>query len=166
MSDEMNRLKSAELVARGSQKRGLTPQCDAIHDLESILWVLVWLCITRGAPNTRREELTRDPQTAEERLLHKALHTLFEDRMDNLANVKLLVLTNESESTRLILKHITPFCEPLRRLIRKFRALLIQEYKKEDFEGIHGRFIGLLERHCSLVPRFYDLNPTLSASFA
>jgi len=52
MSDEMNRLKSAALVARGSQKRGLTPQCDAIHDLESIFWVLVWLCITRGAPNT------------------------------------------------------------------------------------------------------------------
>lgn len=123
------------------------PPSSEIHDLESIFWVLVWLCLHRSAPGTRRKALDIELPDGERTDLQMAVEDLFEGSLSTTANHKKLILTDDSDYASDVVAHITPFCQPLKPLLDLYRNLLLKEYKTRELKGIHDRVLDLFKRY-------------------
>ncbi|OSD08224.1 hypothetical protein PYCCODRAFT_1462501 [Trametes coccinea BRFM310] len=127
------------------------PVHDAIHDMESFFWVLLYLCMTRSGPGgVRREELIGelDAVPAEIEELRTIVYCFFDGSLERIARNKKQAFEDYKSFEPLVLRHIHPYFEPLRPLLRRWWELLLLAYEFEGYEyhNIHALVIELLER--------------------
>ncbi|TRM67376.1 hypothetical protein BD626DRAFT_395870 [Schizophyllum amplum] len=128
---------------------------DAIHDIESFFWVLLYLCITRSGPGgDRREDLDSDiaqvPEVKErERMEHlrRVVHCFFDGDTPTLAKNKKMLFEEGVTFETEVLIHIHPYFKPLEKTLRQWWDLLLLAYEFQGYEyhDIHNRVIALLE---------------------
>ncbi|KAG5639846.1 hypothetical protein DXG03_002942, partial [Asterophora parasitica] len=124
----------------------------SVHDVESFLWVLVYLCITRRGPGMGmlRQELdpshmkhdrngplftvVREYFDGDEETVKKSKRKLHLDKGGNLFQTA-------------ILDHFHPFFDPLKSLVRDWWKTLVHAYKfrGNEYYHIHDHVIRLLD---------------------
>ncbi|KAI9065058.1 hypothetical protein FKP32DRAFT_1602608 [Trametes sanguinea] len=128
---------------------------DAIHDMESFFWVLLYLCMTCSGPGgVRREELVGeldaelDADSAEVLELRTIVYCFFDGSLERIARNKKRAFENHQSFEPLVLRHVHPYFEPLKPLLRRWWELLLLAYEFEGYEyhSIHALVIELLER--------------------
>ncbi|KAL1707693.1 hypothetical protein EV121DRAFT_277882 [Schizophyllum commune] len=127
---------------------------DAIHDMESFFWTLLYLCITRSGPGgDRREELEGDilddaPSVEDVAELRRIVFCFFGDETETIAMNKAQLFGEPDLFETDVLRHAHPYFEPLKPLLRQWWDLLLLAYEFEGYEwhGIHKFVIGLLEQ--------------------
>lgn len=133
--------KDIQINRHGEVKAG--PRHEAVHDLESFFWVLLWLCLSRAGAGTRRSELL-DMQNISERVqrLQNDFFELFEDyRPASLGNSKKILWTGSNAMLVRLLQSFTPFCAPLQDLVGKFYITLMDAFIDRNFEGLHDNVL-------------------------
>ncbi|OSD08219.1 hypothetical protein PYCCODRAFT_1462498 [Trametes coccinea BRFM310] len=124
---------------------------DAIHDMESFYWVLLYLSMTHSGPGgVRREELVGelDADSSEAFELRTICHCFFDGPLEKIAWNKREAFRDYKSFEPLVLRHAHPYFEPLRPLLRRWWELLLLAYEFEGWEYHHnyGLVIKLLER--------------------
>ncbi|KAG5348961.1 hypothetical protein C0989_006877 [Termitomyces sp. Mn162] len=122
---------------------------EAIHDVESLLWVLVRLCITRKGPgiNMRREDELDKKSPSYNKDLREAVVALFEGA-DEVLKKKKSSLHGDWESFEgEVIAHFHPYFEPLKPYVRRWWTTLIlgYKYRAEEFYDIHDHIIRILD---------------------
>ncbi|KAF5366921.1 hypothetical protein D9615_010678 [Tricholomella constricta] len=131
---------------------------DAVHDMESLLWVLTYLCLTRRGPGMHmlREELDIGHASYDSTgtgKLYQAVHTYFEAKEDNLKEAKAkLILLKVFEEEIVPLFH--PYFEPLKPLVIQWFATLTLAYMHRGYEyyNIHHLVTCLLKKTHDALP--------------
>ncbi|KAL1661929.1 hypothetical protein GGF50DRAFT_129122 [Schizophyllum commune] len=133
---------------------------DAIHDMESFFWTLLYLCITRSGPGgNRREELDGDipddaPSVEDVAELRRIVFCFFGDETETIAMNKAQLFSEPELFEEGVLRHVHPYFEPLKPLLRQWWDLLLLAYEFEGYEyhGIHKFVIALLEKALRDIP--------------
>ncbi|KAG6880486.1 hypothetical protein C0995_006516, partial [Termitomyces sp. Mi166 len=120
----------------------------AIHDVESLFWVLVNLCLTRKGPGAemRREELDNDSPS----------HTRLREIVDELFESKNDETLKEAKKSRHeqwelfgdeVVAYFHPYFEPLKPYVLKWWNTLILGYRfrGEEFYNIHNHILRILK---------------------
>lgn len=150
-----------------SQKPKEQIKHSAVHDLESFFWVLVWLCVTRGGPATRRACLDREasdnsnagPERDKESVRNPDLDRFLASTFENnsagtLAEIKRgafrEILLADEEATNMWLYElddllISDFFRPLQDLIRSYYRVLQTAYHNRDHRDLHSKVIKCFE---------------------
>ena len=129
-----------------------------IHDLESVFWLLCWLCLTRDGPGQTRRILLEDgdPPTLRDR--PKVVEPFSPDdfprikaqvanAFDNIAMEgaqKRLMMISRPDFSRQVLKNMAPYFVPLKVLLIELRQVLYEAYFEDRRENIHDRFLAVL----------------------
>lgn len=111
---------------------------DAVHDLESFFWVLMWLCMSRGAPSRRRDELQAQPDgSVSTRNLRALFHKHFES--EDVEKIGILRDSFWKDGLRngILLTNFTAYCMPLQTLADQFFSILQAAYSSRNFEKLH-----------------------------
>lgn len=140
---------------------------NAIHDLESFFWVLLYLCHD-GPGGGRRGELSSDDLlTAETKPLYAAVYCLFDSEDDQVLYDNKQDLFDKPEELRtIILKSIHPYFEPLKDLISRWWATLrFGNITYDDYVAgsIHDRILAVLEDELGKIQSNPDLHSNLDA---
>ncbi|KAG5643651.1 hypothetical protein DXG03_000531 [Asterophora parasitica] len=143
-----------------------TPWChNAIHDIESFLWVLVYICMTRKGPgrDQRRDELNRDHEHyAPDGEVAQAYHRFFYPR-DSHEEIKVLykakrdVLffqTSPATVQEEIFPHLHPYFKELEpMLLQWFQTLHVAyEFHGNEYFHIHAHIIRIIENALTKIP--------------
>ena len=119
------------------------PVHNAIHDMESLLWVFIYICLTRDGKNgvTCRQEL--QPVPGVDNHLTKLVRTLFEQGN---AKERLQCLKTPANFED-ILKHVHPYFNCLKPLLLKLRWALYFAHRYEGVEhySIHKVILSILD---------------------
>ncbi|KAI0329143.1 hypothetical protein GY45DRAFT_916885 [Cubamyces sp. BRFM 1775] len=128
---------------------------DAIHDMESFFWVLLYLCITRAGPGgeCRKDMICKLNEIPEEQQgqveeLRDLVHCLFDGDMTNLASTKKDLFEQPQNFEQQVLCHIHPYFEVLKPTLSRWWNLLVLAYAFEGYEyhNIHALVIELLDQ--------------------
>ncbi|KAL1728940.1 hypothetical protein EV714DRAFT_214004 [Schizophyllum commune] len=133
---------------------------DATHDMESFFWTLLYFCITRSGPGgDRREELSGDipvdsPNAEDVAELRRIVFCFFGDETETIAMNKAQLFGEPELFERGVLRHVHPYFEPLKPLLRQWWDLLLlaHEFEGYEYHGIHKFVIGLLEKALRELP--------------
>ncbi|KNZ73119.1 hypothetical protein J132_01198 [Termitomyces sp. J132] len=130
---------------------------EAIHNVESLLWVLVRLCLTRKGPglNMEREELDNHAPTFNSQL-KDAVVCLFEGTPEVMKERKMQLVTDRNPRSAFeekVVAHFHPYFEPLKPYVRRWWATLILGYKYhgEEFHDIHDHIIRILDEAIKMI---------------
>ncbi|KAI8968734.1 hypothetical protein BD414DRAFT_532224 [Trametes punicea] len=129
---------------------------DAVHDMESFFWVLLYLCLTRSGPGGgRREELKVDIEEmsdSDERTrivqLRRIVFSFFDGDIATLAWNKRQLLEQWTAFESEILVHVHEYFAPLKPVLLQWWHLLLLAYEFHGYEyhNIHDHVIALLEK--------------------
>ncbi|KAH8099598.1 hypothetical protein BXZ70DRAFT_1027067 [Cristinia sonorae] len=131
-----------------------SPVHSAIHDLESLFWIFLYLCLTRVGPGgARRKEFDQspvgrapdDPVTK----LHTAVWCLFENTSESLAKNKLRLFEHPHLLKDFLIPLMDEYFAPLHQLLIDWWDLLRWSYHTyDDLEQglIHLKLISLLSK--------------------
>ncbi|CCM06612.1 uncharacterized protein FIBRA_08891 [Fibroporia radiculosa] len=119
------------------------PRHDAIHDLESFLWVLVYICLSRDGPAHRRREIWDNSK--ETQLLRDNWRALFEGENLLLAERKQTLIRNRDDFAFRVLRFLPVYYKPLEEVLRKLRDILETAYRSREFNNVHEDFIEAME---------------------
>ncbi|KAJ8462901.1 hypothetical protein ONZ51_g10607 [Trametes cubensis] len=131
---------------------------DAIHDMESFFWVLLFFCITRGGPGGgRRKELEGELDTVpaqvrdEVQQIRRINHCLFGGDMETIACNKAELFLHPEDFQEHVLPYVHPYFEPLKLMLRRWWDLLVLAYAFEGYEyhNIHALVIEILDEAAS-----------------
>ena len=101
------------------------------HDLESLFWILLWLCMHRAGPTMQRPELLWNIE--EGRHARVAYKLLFGDTSNfYLANNKAMTIRYEDQFEGYLMD-IHRWCWQLRPLLRQFSVILRDGYRSHHF---------------------------------
>ena len=123
---------------------------DAAHDMESIMWVILHLCITHGPPGLlHRKELQSNDSPEGKEIKEKALFPFFENRdTQALGNKKAQIFSPAGKEIleKELLVHFHPFFKPLEPLVIALHDLLTLTFQFQAFEYdyIHDRVLAIL----------------------
>lgn len=107
------------------------------HDLKAFFWVLVYICMSRGAPARRREELLQTHSNSTSNL-RQQFRDLFEASGDSLlALTKQAVIENSKRFGTRVMKHITTYCQPLIPLVKAFYKALTGAYQSRQMDNLY-----------------------------
>lgn len=111
---------------------------DAIHDLESLFWIITYICLTRGGSGGHwRQELQADytPQSPEESHLRN-IHTSLFAQLDPaaLASFKATMFVRDQYG-RQVSTYFHPYFAPLKPLMDRWWQILCTAHKYPIFEG-------------------------------
>ncbi|KAG6823382.1 hypothetical protein H0H92_010430 [Tricholoma furcatifolium] len=124
----------------------------AIHDMESLFWVLVYLCMTRRGPgmDMRRDEL-RDPNVD----LSRAVDQYFDGDSQTLRRRKGGLLKHPELIEEEIIKHFHPYFDGLKPLVRKWWKILNlgYRYRAKEFYNIHAYLIRTINEAVASLPQ-------------
>jgi hypothetical protein len=128
----------------------VTPKHDVVHDMESIFWCLVYICLCRDGPGTLRREVLKMLRPGEhgsftdaEDDLRSTIRGLFASDRYTSGTLKKAIMRHGLEEDDLFTK-IAPFFRPLSSLIDNFASLLSSCHQDpENTIGIHDEVIGL-----------------------
>ncbi|KIJ53842.1 hypothetical protein M422DRAFT_25586 [Sphaerobolus stellatus SS14] len=115
---------------------------DAIHDIESFLWVLIHLALTREGPGKRRQERS----AAVDGVIVQYFDGSFVDLMP--AKTNIFADTNKAQAClNELLEHFHPYFEPVKDLIRDWIQILKLGFKFRGYEyhNIHKHTLDLFE---------------------
>ncbi|KAF8495047.1 hypothetical protein BU17DRAFT_59517 [Hysterangium stoloniferum] len=141
---------SRSYILRGDGKQWVH---DAANDMESFLWVIIYLAITRGSPGGfRRDELDAgDFQNVD---LRKVTNRFF-NHLDKLEEEKQNLFTVSEDGgngERIlendILKSFHPYFKPLKCLVRDWYKLLVMAFRwrASEYRFIHDYVLNLLTK--------------------
>ncbi|KAF8338591.1 hypothetical protein F5887DRAFT_889803 [Amanita rubescens] len=120
---------------------------DAVHDIESLFWVLAYICLVREGPgiNMLRRDLLKN--NAEGDRLEGLLHSYFDspDRRD-IRDCKRGFFDDRTLMGTDILANFDDYFEPLKNMMDKWWRILVLAYKYRKFEyyTIHDQVIHIL----------------------
>lgn len=128
-------LKGDNIAHENKFKRGWYH--DAIHDIESLFWVFLYMCLTRRGPGgPRREELEssftgRSPDTIK---LRTVVFCLFDGPREVLYDNKGRLLGNPDHMREFIIPCFHPYFDDLKDLALKWWKTLVFGYQHRMFE--------------------------------
>ncbi|EPT00126.1 hypothetical protein FOMPIDRAFT_90767 [Fomitopsis schrenkii] len=111
------------------------PLHDFIHDLESLCWVLVWICVARDGPARRRRDMHSKEDTWELNKLRRDIKTLFEDSHTTMAIAKQAVMLQVAFQKPPLVGHVSEFFSPLKPLITDFLRILVKAYQEHSTDS-------------------------------
>ena len=120
---------------------------DAIHDIESLFWVITYICLIREGPgkNMLRKELQNDDPESKD--LQGVIYRYFDISDSHLifAN-KQALFDNHNQMDNDILLQFHPYFEPLKRMmIQWWRVMILAyEYRKFEYYTIHDEVIHIV----------------------
>ncbi|KAF8341823.1 hypothetical protein F5887DRAFT_1076406 [Amanita rubescens] len=121
----------------------------AINDIESLFWVLTFICLVRKGPeiNILRTELLEDSPKDEK--LQNLLHRYFnsDDPCLIYANKRQLFTQNKRMSND-ILANFHPYFEPLKNMMVQWLRIMIlaYEHRKLEYYTIHDQIIHIIDK--------------------
>ncbi|KAG6908725.1 hypothetical protein DXG01_003570 [Tephrocybe rancida] len=152
---------SAEVISRETlysppgYKRTPAFVHEVIHDIESFLWVLVHICMTRKGPgiNMKRPELDESSENYDS-TLRNAIVSYFDGDGDLLKNSKASLLRNPEKFEDEILIHFDSYFEPLKPLVRQWWSILIlgYKYRGNEYYNIHSHIIRIIGEALDTIP--------------
>ncbi|KAG6835617.1 hypothetical protein H0H93_016475, partial [Arthromyces matolae] len=120
---------------------------EAIHDLESFLWVLVRICLTRNGPgiNAYREELIEESENYNAKIATTVKKYFQTETPSALKDAK-VDLMESPEDFEDIVACFHPYFEPLKDLVLQWWGILIlgYQYRAYEFFDIHECILRLL----------------------
>ena len=121
----------------------------AVHDIESFFWILMYICLTRKGPDgARRDELDHqdDPSDHTKNLRH-IIYCLFGCDWLHIIENKTAVLKFRSNLEDLIFPYFHPYFDGLKDLIRKWHGLLHRAYQFRlvECDMIHDQSLKLIQ---------------------
>ena len=117
----------------GTFLRATTPRHSFHHDLESILWVLLWICLYQCGPGAHRPALTDRHDKLHKYLVEHARQLFEEPDLDQLACNKEMVILYSMRFERYI-SLVDDFYVPLTPLLRKLWTILNTGYTTGHFD--------------------------------
>ena len=148
-----------ELVAKRSLRRGrIHPAHNAVHDMESLFWVLLYICLTREGDNGhRRPELEHE----QESILAQRVRELFEQGN---AQKKSNCLEAPAEFEK-ILMFVHSYFDCLKPLLSNLRWALYIAHSYDGIEhyNIHSVILALLDETLSKLKQDRDNSGALKA---
>ena len=120
---------------------------DAIHDIESLFWVMTYICLVREGPgkNMLRKELLNGD--AENRDLQGIIYRYFDisDRHQIFFNKQALFKDHKNLDNDILLK-FHPYFEPLKTMMIQWWRVMILAYEHRKFEyyTIHDQIIHII----------------------
>ncbi|THU77785.1 hypothetical protein K435DRAFT_890549, partial [Dendrothele bispora CBS 962.96] len=116
----------------------------AVHDMESMFWVLLYLCLTRKGPGgDLRDELFDQPRPLEKstRDLLLVVYCFYDSPTQVIQNNKNTLFKNPKDLDPLILHHIHPYFNDVKPILREWWRILCLGFKRyndaETIEYIH-----------------------------
>ncbi|KAF8626879.1 hypothetical protein AX15_004649 [Amanita polypyramis BW_CC] len=127
------------------------PIHNAVHDMESFLWVLLYIAITRTGTGMRRPEFNLDPDSDND--LRDIAKELFESGVSRKARCLF-----QHEELEIVLKYIHPDFENFKDLFRKWRWSVLNGhlFKAVEHYNIHKIVLNILDETITLVKRKED----------
>jgi hypothetical protein len=111
--------------------RQLAPR--QLHDLESVFWVVCWICLTRDGPGQWRQDLKKAGSPAA-----IIVTSIFEPESPRAGGEdKRELFGNTIIFTRDIVDNIAPYFEPLKPLVTEFYRILRTAYRNASYERLH-----------------------------
>ncbi|THV03605.1 hypothetical protein K435DRAFT_835761 [Dendrothele bispora CBS 962.96] len=116
----------------------------AVHDMESMFWVLLYLCLTRKGPGgDLRDELFDQPRPLEKstRDLLLVVYCFYDSPTQVIQNNKNTLFKNSKDLDPLILHHIHPYFNDVKPILLEWWRILYLGFKRyndaETIEYIH-----------------------------
>ena len=122
------------------------PSHSKVHDAEAFFWVLVWYCISRGAPTARRSELLSKDQDSTTDDLRQDFFATFESDNNLLATTKTSVFRSKISFRENLLCHISDYCHPLKPLVNTFYSVLADAYEYHTSDDLHEKVINAFDK--------------------
>ncbi|KAG6804980.1 hypothetical protein H0H92_001331, partial [Tricholoma furcatifolium] len=126
----------------------------AIHDMESLFWVFVYLCMTRKGPgmDMRRDELNG---TNPDDDLSGALVRCFDGDKGKLLDTKGDLLRGSALIEDEVIKYFHPYFHSLKPLARKWWGILNlgYRYRAKEFYNIHAYLIRTINEAVASLPQ-------------
>ncbi|KAL4243384.1 hypothetical protein ABKN59_011328 [Abortiporus biennis] len=114
-----------------------------VHDLESFLWLLCWICLTRAGPSTERKY---DPDSERDRNARSLIEKLFEEEyMLRLGQNKRELFQCPLQFGFAISQSVAPYFTCFVNLIISLQITLFVAYRDRKYEGLHNKFIEKIE---------------------
>ena len=122
---------------------------EAINDIESLFWVLTFICLVRKGPgiNMLRPELLED--NPEDKRLQNLLHRYFDsDNRQAISGSKRQIFNQEERMNSDILAYFHPYFEPLKNMMDQWLRIMILAYKhrKLEYYTIHDQIIHIIDK--------------------
>ena len=122
---------------------------DAIHDIESLFWVLMFICLVREGPgmNMLRRELISD--TAENDGLQGIIYRYFDaSEFNKILLNKGKLFTNFEKMEVDILHNFHSYFEPLKEMMVRWWHIMVLAYRHRKFEyyAIHDQIIDIIKK--------------------
>ncbi|TFY52615.1 hypothetical protein EVG20_g10477, partial [Dentipellis fragilis] len=121
---------------------------DSIHDMESFMWVLIYLCCTRDGPGgIRRKEFREKFSTSEHQMLQAVVYYFFEAPIEVMGFRKqgLFNFEKKSQMEEWPLPIFHDYFAPLKPLVRKWFEILFIGYQYRIYATIHDQFLNAIE---------------------
>ncbi|KAF5376752.1 hypothetical protein D9615_007829 [Tricholomella constricta] len=127
---------------------------NSVHDLESFLWVLVHICLTRKGPgiNMVRDELTSDTGPWQ---LRDIIRNYFDADEHTLKEKKRGLFQTPKTFETNIIAYFHPYFDSLKPLVRKWwaRLCLAYRYHGNEYYHIHSHILRILNDALPTIPR-------------
>ena len=122
---------------------------EAINDVESLFWVLTFICLVRKGPgiNMLRSELLEDDP--KDKKLQNLLHSYFDsDNRDSISLNKKRVFMRKERMNDDLLANFDPYFEPLKNMMEQWLRIMILAYTHHKFEyyTIHDQIIHIVDK--------------------
>lgn len=132
------------------------------HDLESLFWILFWLCVCRSGPAVRRTEVFHNPEGVNLVYLN-IYHTLFSAAGNyQLATNKALIIKYRMEFETAA-RAVSSWCRPLKPLLCQFNVILRDRHEARNFpvDDTYRAFMSALQSAEQSVRVFLESKPML-----
>jgi hypothetical protein len=128
----------------------------SIHDMESFMWVLIYLCLTRKGPGgERRDELcfdaTVDDTTERAQTI---VYCFFDSARSRISwpGARLGFLQTPGDMEEYVTSQFHPYFEALKPLVSEWWRILQRSYRFSEFTTIHDLFLAAIEKAIQGLP--------------
>jgi hypothetical protein len=137
---------------------------DAIHDIESLFWVMTYICLVREGPGKgmlRGELLNGD---AEKTDLQGVIYRYFDmNNLDSILANKRALFDDRRQLDNDILLKFHPYFEPLKTMMIQWWGVMILAYEHRKFEyyTIHDQIIHIVDKAMKELSENQDPRPAV-----
>lgn len=127
----------------------------SIHDMDSFMWVLIYLCLTRKGPGgERRDELCFDATLDDTTKRVKHIVSCFFERLDRefLDRCKTHLFVTPGDMEEWITSEFHPYFEALKPLVSEWWQILQRSYRCCESTTIHDLFLAAIEKAIQGLP--------------
>ncbi|KAG6862775.1 hypothetical protein C0993_001559 [Termitomyces sp. T159_Od127] len=133
---------------------------EAIHDVESLLWVVVRLCLTRKGPglNMRRDEELDEGSLKCNHKLRDLIIRLFDGEQEVLKKTKMDLHSHWKSFNDQVIVYFHPYFDPLKPFVLRWWNTLIlgYKYRADEYYHIHDHILGIIDEAIECVKTIPD----------